>query len=378
MVTISLCMIVKNEESVIARCLNSVKDIVDEIIIIDTGSTDNTKEIVKGFTNKIYDFNWINDFSAARNYSYSKATMDFILWLDADDVVLKEDRIKFKHLKQNFDLMVDIVMMKYNVGFDAQGKATFSYFRERLSKRSGNYSWFEPVHEYLQLSGKIINVDICITHKKIYTAVPGRNLDIYKKIVSQGKELTPRGLYYFARELKDNGRYDDAIVYFNKFLDSEKGWLEDNITACSELAKCYSVNNDSKNSLKVMLRSLEYDTPRAELCCQIGYYYKNKENYDQALFWFELATKLKKPENGWGFVDHDSWGYTPCIELSVCYDKLGNIEEAIKYNNKAAEYKQDDPSVLYNKKYFEELQKCKPNTSFVILHSKWQNRNYSG
>jgi len=110
--------------------------------------------------------------------------------------------------------------------------------------------------------------------------------------------------------------------------------------------------NDSKNSLRAMLRSFEHSTPRAELCCQIGYYYKNKENYHQALFWFNLATKLEKPVNSWGFIDHDSWGYIPCIELSVCYYKLGNIEEAIKYNNKAAEYKPDDPSVLHNKKYF--------------------------
>jgi len=357
MVTISLCMIVKNEENVIGRCLNSIKDIVDEIIIVDTGSTDNTKEIVKGFTDKIFDFNWTNDFSAARNYSYSKATMDFILWLDADDVVLEEDRVKFMQLKQCFDPTVDIVMMKYNVGFDARGNVNFSYFRERLSRRSINCSWQEPVHEYLQLGGNIINVDICITHKKIHPSVPGRNLNIYEKILSQGKELTPRGLYYFARELKDNSRYDDAIEYFSKFLDSEKGWLEDNIMACSELAKCYSTNNNNKNSLKAMLRSLEYDTPRAELCCQIGYYYKNKGNYDQAIFWFELATKLKKPENSWGFIDHDSWGYIPCIELSVCYDKVGNIEESIKYNNRATEYKPDDPAVLYNRKYFEGLKK---------------------
>lgn len=355
MTTISLCMIVKNEQDIIARCLNSVKDIVDEIIIIDTGSTDNTKKIVKDFTNKVFDFDWINDFSAARNYSYSKATMDYILWLDADDVILEEDRVKLKQLKQSIDPAVDIVMMKYNVGFDAQGDVNFSFFRERLSKRAGNYLWYEPVHEYLQMSGNIINVDICITHKKNNIPVPGRNLAIYEEIVSQGKELTTRGLYYYARELKDNGRYDDAIKYFNKFLDSEKGWLEDNITACSELAKCYIINNDGKISLKAMLRSFEYDTPRAELCCQIGYYYKNKGIYYQAVFWFNLARKLKEPENSWGFINHDSWGYIPCIELSVCYNKLGNIEKAIKYNNKAAEYKPDDPSVLHNKKYFEGL-----------------------
>ena len=71
MITISLCMIVKNEEKVLARCLDSIADLMDEIIIVDTGSSDNTKEIAKKYTDKIYDFAWIDDFSAARNYSFS-------------------------------------------------------------------------------------------------------------------------------------------------------------------------------------------------------------------------------------------------------------------------------------------------------------------
>ena len=74
MITISLCMIVKNEEKVLARCLDSIADLMDEIIIVDTGSSDNTKEIAKKYTDKIYDFTWIDDFSAARNFAFSKAT----------------------------------------------------------------------------------------------------------------------------------------------------------------------------------------------------------------------------------------------------------------------------------------------------------------
>ena len=85
MATVSLCMIVRNEEDVLGRCLESVKDIVDEIIIVDTGSTDRTKEIAGRFTNTVYDFPWIDDFSAARNFSFSKATMDYQMWLDADE-----------------------------------------------------------------------------------------------------------------------------------------------------------------------------------------------------------------------------------------------------------------------------------------------------
>lgn len=86
MISISLCMIVRNEEEVIGRCLESVKDIVDEINIVDTGSTDNTKQVVAQYTDRIFDFKWIHHFAAARNFSFQQATKDYILWLDADDV----------------------------------------------------------------------------------------------------------------------------------------------------------------------------------------------------------------------------------------------------------------------------------------------------
>ena len=137
MISISLCMIVKNEEDVLARCLDSVEGIADEIIIIDTGSTDRTKEIAYRYTNHVYDFLWIDDFSAARNMSFSKATKDYLLWLDADDILKPSERKKFLELKQRANLTADIVMMPYEIMEDASGRATFVYWRERLIKRSG-------------------------------------------------------------------------------------------------------------------------------------------------------------------------------------------------------------------------------------------------
>ena len=75
MVTISLCMIVKNEADILRRCLVSIADLMDEIIIVDTGSTDRTKEIAEEFTDKIYDYEWQDDFAAARNFAFSKASL---------------------------------------------------------------------------------------------------------------------------------------------------------------------------------------------------------------------------------------------------------------------------------------------------------------
>src|SRR3989338_6646287 len=99
--TISLCMIAKNEEKHIEECLNSVKDIVDEIIIVDTGRTDKTKQIGKKFNAKIFDFKWVDDFSAARNKSLKHATKDWILVLDADEVVESIDLNKIKELTKD-------------------------------------------------------------------------------------------------------------------------------------------------------------------------------------------------------------------------------------------------------------------------------------
>ena len=89
MVTISLCMIVKNEERVLGRCLESVQEIADEIIIVDTGSEDRTKEIAEKYHARVFEQEWQDDFSRARNYSFSQAEMDYCMWLDADDIITK-------------------------------------------------------------------------------------------------------------------------------------------------------------------------------------------------------------------------------------------------------------------------------------------------
>ena len=95
------------------QCLDSAKTIADEIIIVDTGSTDRTKEIASQYTRYVYDFEWVDDFSAARNFSFSKASMEYCMWLDADDVILPEDQEKIRHLKQNTQPDTDVVMMLY-------------------------------------------------------------------------------------------------------------------------------------------------------------------------------------------------------------------------------------------------------------------------
>ncbi|MEM5687393.1 glycosyltransferase family 2 protein [Bacillus cereus] len=84
---ISACLIVKNEEDMLRKCLESLQPVVDEIIIVDTGSTDSTKQISKEFTEKVFDYKWTNDFAEARNFAATKAESEWIIAIDADECV---------------------------------------------------------------------------------------------------------------------------------------------------------------------------------------------------------------------------------------------------------------------------------------------------
>lgn len=351
--TISLCMIVKNEESILRRCLDSIKNAVDEIIIIDTGSKDNTKLIALEYTNYVYDFSWIDDFSAARNFAYSKAIMDYQMWLDADDIVPKETNDGIIKLKNDIDNSYDMITMKYITHFDKNNNPVHSTTRERLTKRHANFIWKDPVHEYIALSGKILHTDMEIHHKKPKEKQDhARNLNIYAQLEEASHNFTPRQMYYFARELKDHMKFEKSVYYFEKFLESKKGWNEDNIATCFNLSFCYQRTGKNNKILQILLKSFEYDAPRAENCCQIGYYYKNLKQYALAYKWFDIAANLKPPKS-LGFILWDYWGYIPNIECFSCLCELKNYNQAAEYNKKAAEYKPDSIAVAINKSFLE-------------------------
>lgn len=354
MISISLCMIVKNEEKVLGRCLSSMQNLVDEIIIVDTGSTDNTKDIASKFTNHIYDFKWSHNFSEARNFSFSKATKDYQMWLDADDIIEEKDLHKLIKLKNTLDKQVDIVTMKYNTHFDENGIPIFTSTRGRLFKVSKGYKWVDPIHEYIEWMGNIFHApDIYITHRK-EASYTDRNIKIYEKQIENGISLSPRSIYYFARELKDHRRYEEAADYFNKFLDDGLGWIEDNIASCYNLGICYNNLGKKEKAVEAFFKGFKYDIPRAELCCEIGYYFKSIQDYNKAIFWFKLAVTLEKPDT-MGFILNDYWGYIPNIELAVCYSNIGKDEKAIYYNNMAKKLKPNSESVKHNENYFKKI-----------------------
>ncbi|MBM7717670.1 glycosyltransferase involved in cell wall biosynthesis [Bacillus thermophilus] len=353
MITISLCMIVKNEEEVLARCLDSIKDLVDEINIVDTGSTDKTVEIAKKYTDRVFFFEWTGRFKDARNESFKYATKDYILYLDADDVLMEEDRKKFKLLKETLEPEVDSVSMYYNAGVDEYGNVTLRYRRNRLLKRSRHFQWQGDVHNYIAVSGNIVNSDIAITHLKNKHAV-GRNLSIYKEKIANGDPFTPRDYFYYGNELRENQFYKEAIESYSKVIEMDKGWVEDKVYACMFRADCHRFLGNAKEELSSLLLSIAFSkTPRPEVCSRIGYHFQQQRDYQSAIFWYELATSLHDDPNKWSFTYPAYSTWYPHLQLCVCYYHLNEIEKSYEHNEKAREYRPKDERILFNKKMLE-------------------------
>lgn len=347
MVSISLCMIVKDEEATLARCLDSIYKLVDEVIIVDTGSTDATKEIAARYTTAIYDFTWQYDFSLARNFAFSKATKDYIMWMDADDVLLDKDKILFGILKRQLSPEIDIIKMRYDLTDINSDKLVASLDREHIVKREKNYKWVSPVHEYIDGQGKELKSDVAITHKRTHLPTR-RNLDIFERYIAAGNELASRNWFYYARELFVWGEIDKAIIYYDKFLKTD-GELESKyLDSCIELAQCYRKRNEDDKILSTLLRFFEKAGPRAEICCTLGAYYKERGNYEKAISWFKMAPHTTQAE-GTGKVTYSYLGYIPYMELCACSFKLGRIDDAIMYNEEAAKYEPLDEKILQNR-----------------------------
>lgn len=343
MVSISLCMIVKNEEATLGRCLESVENIADEIIIVDTGSTDSTKKVALQHGAKIYDFEWIDDFSAARNFSFDKATKEYILWLDADDVLLADNRTKLLALKESLGKDVDAVSMLYDTEFDADGNVITSTRRTRIVRRSSHFRWIGIVHEDVvsdSASCVTLPTSIVITHKKPRSGPNSngsdRNLRIYEKHLKAGHTMIPRDIFHYARELQMNKKFKKAIPYHLKFLHSKDVDKDLAVFTLHNLATCYYMVGNEEKEWECTLRSLEYDIPRPEFSCRFGERFLQKNEFEQAIFWYQLALNHENTSQKEGLVEsHIYRTWLPHKQLAYCYYQLGDYAKSLVHNQEA-------------------------------------------
>ena len=348
--TLSVCLIVKDEEAVLARCLSCVSKIAEEIVIVDTGSTDSTLQIAKRFTDKVYFFKWCDNFSAARNFAFDKATGELLMWLDADDVISDENCAKINNLKNSFEGF-DMAVLPYAAAFDGD-KPTFVYNRERIFRRDKGYRFSGEVHEAIAPIGKIYYSDAVICHKKEKQNEPLRNLRILQRKISEGKVLNDREKFYYGRELLFNKMYLEAIAVFDDFLMGN-GWVVNKAEACLNLYQAYSAIGEEDKAMTSLLKSFALLPPNSQICCILGEHFFKRGDVNSSIYWYEAALKAKNADGS--FVSVDFCGFIPYMQLCVLYDRLGDKEKAYACNKKAGKIKPHNEKYLYNVKYFEKL-----------------------
>ncbi len=326
MVTISLCMIVKNEEKILERCLDSVADLVDEIVIADTGSTDATREIARRYTEKVYDFPWTDDFSAARNFVFSRATQEYIYSADADEVLSPENRERFRLLKETLLPEVEIVQMKY--ANQLQFNTVYNYdeeYRPKLFKRKRDFVWEAPIHETVRLEPVIYDSDIVITH------LPGeshakRDLANFQKHWRQGYPKRLLGMY--ARELLIAGDEEDfaqaAPVFLEAAADNERDG-EEMAQSCCVAARAARLAGDTVSFFKYTSKVIAEEAC-SEICCEMGNFYEGLSDWEEAAIWYYNAVYETRP-----ILALQSGGKESLEGLIRCYEALGCPEQADIY-----------------------------------------------
>lgn len=349
---ISLCMIVRDEEENLAGCLDSVKDAIDEIVILDTGSKDRTKEIARRYTEHIYDYVWRDDFAHARNTAFSYASGPYLMWMDADDVMKKSEREKLIALRPALDGSVDAVMMPYVCGSRPDGTPELIFDRERIVRKDAGFCFKGAVHEAMSVGGCVIREDIAVHHMGVHAERSNqRNLRIYERWMASGEPFSARDWCYYGRELVRAGRSEDAEKAFAHTLEMPC-WAQLRIDALIQRAYCLLRLKRIDEARAQLLTAAAVDTPRAQLLCALGECEMQAGRDEAAVLWYRAAMQAEKPVGTGEFIQADCYDYIPSMQLCVLLDRLGRVREAAMENERALLARPDDPAAMRNREYF--------------------------
>ena len=353
---LSVCMIVKNEEQYLKQCLESIKNLADEIIIVDTGSTDKTKEIANKYTNKVYNFLWNNDFAEARNVSLKQATGDWILILDADESLSEGDCNEIKELLKNPE--ADAYYFTCRTYSNDSSKANWFSSKDDLYKESkiANGFWtskvlrlfkkgyyFEgKIHETPILSirenkGRIFDTDIAIHHygelkndsyqkskQKTYESL------IKSRLSENHLEKTDHYIMFeLASELIKQEKIDEAISYMEKAVQLSK-----ELPYLITLGGLYIKKKEYLKAEKILTEASQIYPGNEDNLINLGVLYSEKKEYNKSIRKFEKAIELNPNSADANY------------NLGIVYQKIGKSKRAKQYFDKAIELNQSYKSKI--------------------------------
>ena len=367
---IDACIIIKNEENTIENVCNNLLKFCRNVYIVDTGSTDKSIEIIQRIQethdNLILEhFRWINDFSAARNYSFSLSKdSDYIYYCDGDETDTPEliEKLKwFASLEYN-DNLADAYRIPLQCREHEWDDPIISY-RIALIKTKPRYIWKNPVHEYLDFDMRITRID-AETFKDCWrTSVyfqkerdEFRNLNI----IRDSTNLTVRMLYYYGKELLDVGYVYPAILCMIESVFSDN----DNVSNTNKVDAAYTYiyyllqnpwmefSHSTEEIGQYMLTNKIYNKCIFFMFSDL---YLKQEKYHLAADWAIRAYNLSYNECTGHMLTRDLYDNVKCLfNIVVALDRLGQYKMAQMYNDTILMYDPSNEAALENKKYFEE------------------------
>jgi len=371
--TVSLCMICKNEQNNIGLLLDDVCQVLEEVIIVDTGSTDNTLAILaeksKQYPNlRIEHFQWVDNFSAARNYSFSLATQDFIFWCDGDDRVDSKDLFKFK----NWALVnpnVDCWLLDYIYSSFPDGSPQLTLGRERFLRRAMNPRWVGAIHEVIDINSfrqQYYN-ELKIVHNRGSKVIePKRNLKILEAEFAKNPN-DPRTAYYYGKELFDHVD-NKGIEILEHYLTLPWRYYDDEVNARERLSRAYLALKDHGKAIRVANEIYHLDATRK----RAGFYWiygaveQDLQNYEIAIDWYERCVVEPPPPPRVLTMEYYTWN--PLRRISECYLKLNNYEQAVKHARMVKKLLPGDHGTeLWYKENFSEAPKHKEGYTLLTM-----------
>lgn len=336
---ISICMIVKNEEKNIEKCLKKIVKYGYEIIVVDTGSKDRTKDIACKFTDNVYDFQWCDDFSGARNYAISKATNNFILTIDCDEFVESFDKDELeKIILENRNKVGRVNIINY---IDSNGNENL--YRERVSRifDKNLYKYEGTIHEQLVAAGnekiEVYSVPINIKHYGYTFEEVSRKDKIKRNIKILKKELAIKGLnpyilYQLGKTYYMNKEYKESVECFDRTLDFD---LDTDLEYVQDLIESYGyalINLQQYNEAMKLLNIYDEFSRSSDFIFLTALIYMNNGFIEEAINEFEKAASMNN-EKMLGVNSYLSY-----YNIGVIKECLGEKEEARKYYEKCGEY----------------------------------------
>lgn len=335
---LELCMIVKDEVELLRGILKEYRQLFDGARIVITNEARRTEleQLCEEYACNHYYFEWVNDFSAARNFAASKVEADYYFRMDCDDTLKNPENIR-KVAQFAADSEVNVVYAIYEYGTDEWGNLNATHYRETIIRKTDELRWQKSVHETIvPLSPQTHKIHMdesfaTIHHKTIEQAkeAQARNFNYLVKEYNTDKEnCDPRTIAYLGRTFFTHGDHEKAIYFLQKHIE-KSGWDEDRYMSWCMISDIFRLRKDYPNAIASAFEAIQECENYPDAYFRLHDAYFDQDKWQKAVYWGEAGLKLPTPKS-FMLIDPSSYTWRPALSLSYSYFQLGDFEKAKK------------------------------------------------